>query len=179
MLIENKKKLAVFALPVVIILLMTIAPIFTILFGKEVVLETQPFDPRDLFRGDHVMLNYKITDIPASMLNTELKQKLTDKKYQVVKNMNLYAEIVPQGNFYVVKSISDKRPGKGLYLKCRLLLYNPLDDMLNVDYNLDKFFVAENTGNELEKLSREGKLVARIKILRGYPVLIGITPVKN
>ena len=36
--------------------------------GTEVVLKTAPIDPRDLLRGDYVILNYEISSVPASTI---------------------------------------------------------------------------------------------------------------
>ena len=36
--------------------------------GKVIHLRTAPIDPRDLFRGDYVRLNYEISRIPVSRL---------------------------------------------------------------------------------------------------------------
>lgn len=36
--------------------------------GAEIVLETQPVDPRDLLRGDYVVLGYNISTLPADLI---------------------------------------------------------------------------------------------------------------
>lgn len=54
------------AIPMLILLAMTIKPQATVLFGKEVVLETKAYDPTDLFRGDYVAINFAISDVPKS-----------------------------------------------------------------------------------------------------------------
>lgn len=36
--------------------------------GTEVILQTQPVDPRDLLRGDYVVLRYDISQLPAGTL---------------------------------------------------------------------------------------------------------------
>ena len=36
--------------------------------GREVTLQTQPVDPRDLLRGDYVVLRYDISQLPAGTL---------------------------------------------------------------------------------------------------------------
>jgi uncharacterized membrane-anchored protein len=36
--------------------------------GREIVLPTVPVDPRSLFRGDYVILNYEISTVPAADL---------------------------------------------------------------------------------------------------------------
>ena len=36
--------------------------------GREVTLQTRPVDPRDLLRGDYVVLGYDISQLPAGAL---------------------------------------------------------------------------------------------------------------
>ena len=36
--------------------------------GSEVTLQTRPVDPRDFLRGDYVVLNYEISNVPAGAL---------------------------------------------------------------------------------------------------------------
>lgn len=37
--------------------------------GREIVLPVVPVDPRSLFRGDYVILNYEISRAPLSLLS--------------------------------------------------------------------------------------------------------------
>ena len=47
----------------------------TLLTGKEVLLKTVPVDPRDLFRGDYVVLRYDISTIDLETVSTDIQQK--------------------------------------------------------------------------------------------------------
>ena len=50
--------------------------------GKVVLLETRPVDPRDLLRGDYVILNYRIT-VQAAMPDSgqaRIKEVFVDSK---------------------------------------------------------------------------------------------------
>ena len=37
---------------------------FVLARGRTILLETRPVDPRDLLRGDYLILRYKINDVP-------------------------------------------------------------------------------------------------------------------
>ena len=58
---------------------------FTLKTGDEILLKTLPVDPRDLFRGDYVILRYEIGTINASKPSYQdfdfegLKNKLINK----------------------------------------------------------------------------------------------------
>lgn len=185
----NKKKYFIAVLiPVLILVLMTVLPLTAMFMGQEILLETMPLDPRDLFRGDHVVLNYKISQVEESKIPDELKND--DSKYFA---KNLYAVLKSVGNFYEVERISINKPESGIYLKCRYDYRDEAADqskfetrvqpqpavvtshIYHFSYFLDRYFVPENTGAELEKLSREGKLAAKVKVYGDYVILIEVS----
>jgi len=173
---SHKKKFFLAALvPTLVLLLMTFVPLSTWIWGQEIQLETIPFDPRDMFRGDHVVLNYKISQVSLSKMPIELKSELEQDAYRYY-GKNMYAILKKNGSYYDVDHISLSKPQGGLYLKCRFNYLDQMnsDPMVNLSYYLDKYFVPENTGLELEELSRQGKLVATIKVFKGYALLTGI-----
>lgn len=45
--------------------------------GKEVLLKVEPIDPRDLLRGDYILLGYDISRIPAKLIANIPAGKLT------------------------------------------------------------------------------------------------------
>ncbi|SPE59973.1 exported hypothetical protein [Verrucomicrobia bacterium] len=44
--------------------------------GKVILLETRPVDPRDLLRGDYLMLSYKVSDVPTRLFSPPVKSDL-------------------------------------------------------------------------------------------------------
>ena len=71
--------------------------------GTEVTLQTRPVDPRDFLRGDYVVLNYEITNLPAGALKdtpskgrgTPVFVKLVRKPDGVYAADSVHAEPVP------------------------------------------------------------------------------------
>lgn len=55
--------------------------------GREVLLKVEPVDPRDLLRGDYVILSYGISRIPLSMVEDidELDEELATRTTIVVR----------------------------------------------------------------------------------------------
>lgn len=55
--------------------------------GREVLLKVEPVDPRDLLRGDYVILSYGISRIPLSMIADidELDEELAMRTTIVVR----------------------------------------------------------------------------------------------
>jgi len=166
----NKKKTFLLAvlIPLLILLALTIKPQMTVLFGQEIVLETRAFDPTDLFRGDYVSVSFVISDIPKSKVTLPI-----DK----VSNKNLYVSLKQEGKYYVVDQVSETKPKQGVYLRGKFQdTYTPNNEpgKFSVDYSLDKYFLEQGSGNNLQQKSQSGGLVATVKVLGGYGVLTGI-----
>lgn len=173
----NKTKyLLAVLVPVLILLSMTVLPLKTLLGGQEILLKTIPVDPTDLFRGDYVTLNYEISQVDIKKLPEELKKESYDHYGKII-----YAVLKPEGKYYGVDHISLEKPKNGIFLKCRYEYLETKgewgnDSVLHVGYYLDRHFVPENTGMKLEELSREGKLVAKIKVLGDYALVMDVLP---
>lgn len=174
---RRKKILLGGIIPIIILLSMTVLPIITTLFGEEVLLETRPYDPRDLFRGDYVVLSYEIDEVDLDKFPDVLKEVYAYEKY---RGKNLYAVLKKDGDYHEVDYMTYNKPQDGIYLTTKLNYFYPFQqpetkmDTIHVDYNLDRFFVPENTGKDLEELSRKGELVAKIKVLNGYAILVEV-----
>jgi len=174
----NKKRLLAILIPIFILLAMTIIPISTLAFGTEILLETRPVDPRDLFRGDYVILSYKIEEIELSKFDKVLQEKLVTQMIgSFPQNKNLYVILKKHENgTHVVDYVSENKPSSNkLYIKGKFnnFLYQEpsAEARIMVSYNIDKYFVPENTGMELEEAARKGEVLAKVKLFKGYAML--------
>lgn len=179
---NNKRKMKIIVgltIPLTILISMIIIPLYTLYFGEEVLLETIPYDPRDLLRGDYVTLNYKINQVPLEKFPDELKDRDSYDKY---KNKKIYAVLKKEGEMYTVDYMTFVKPKDRIFLTAKLRYFYSFNEVskvkqiVHVSYNLDKYFVPENTGKELEEMSRKGELVARVKIYNGQAILIDVSP---
>ena len=141
--------------------------------GVEIVLPVIPVDPRSLFQGDSVILGYDISTIEG-YFNTLPEQ-----------GSPLYVTIVPdwQGGWKYARHRTygdlDAVPG-GVVLKGRVesarAVPGPNKGVVRLSYGLERFFVPEGEGKELEKLVRDKKLSAIISVWRdGTSALKGLT----
>lgn len=110
---------------------------YTIRTGKEVLLEILPVDPRDLLRGDYVVLNYKINRLPQrNKYNHDQKVyailKIDDKN---IANIDFISTTIPEENRLFIK-------GK--------VHHN------SIIYGIESYFVKEKTGLELQRKLRKG-----------------------
>lgn len=178
----SKQMLMAGLVPLLILVAMTVPPISTILFGEEILLETRPYDPRDLFRGDYVVLNYEIDEVDIEKFPEELREEDAYEKY---RNREIYAVLEKKGEFHDIEYMTYAKPKNMVYLTGKLNYFHPFqnpDDQverIHVDYNLDRYFVPENAGKDLEEMSRQGELAARIRVRNGYAILVEVLPKSN
>jgi len=123
--------------------------------GTEITLQTRPVDPRDFLRGDYVTLSYDISSVPAG----EWKGKLPQNRAPIV-----YVKLAPKADgFYGVVSVHvDPVPvsGKEVLIRGRVANWRWCTgcESLLVTYGLEKFFVPEGEGRELEQARNQRKL---------------------
>ncbi len=139
----------------IIILWLTIISIFvltqqfTLLTGKEVLLKTVPVDPRDLLRGDYVILNYEIAQIPNS-----------DYAYNSIVYVSLNTD---DNNVGYIKDISYTKPSDSLYLKGKVGKCETNIPVFKsgkcINYGIESYFVKEGSGKKLENTLGNGALV--------------------
>ncbi|MBM4765210.1 GDYXXLXY domain-containing protein [Bacillus sp. B15-48] len=178
---RTKRLILACLVPVVILVGMTVTPLYTLLNGDEVILRTIPVDPTDLFRGDYVSLKYEAEEIPSSLVEKEVRQKLDTGMY----NIEVYVSLELQDAVHVPTKVSLIKPDTDLYLKGRLSYIGPTWDgriegkeVAFIRYSLDKYFVEDNTGLELEEASRNGKIHATVKVKNGYAYLTDLTVIE-
>ena len=193
------KYLMSFLIPFFILLSMTIRPLMTNIFGEEILIKTKPFDPRDVFRGDYVRLDYEISEVPLEKLENEILAMKNGNGYEDFKGLKkkeLYVILKEYNDFYMVDKFTLQKPNGGVFLKGKYKypIYKELDKEelqkkengihkievkgIRIDYALDKYFVPENTGKNLEDTVIKGKILAKIKVYNGYSLLKEILPIE-
>ena len=135
-----------------------------------VLLETAPVDPRDLLRGDYVILSYKISSLAA----TNLSPAISDLR--AADGMPVVVALEKRGQFHEVASASlgQLEAGTGqVLLKGRAV--HSWSGQMRVEYGLERYYVKEGTGNPRGKLTVEvavssgGKGVIKQVFLDGKP----------
>jgi len=131
--------------------------------GREVVLHVAPVDPRDLLRGDYVVLSYVISNVPAG----ELEGK------PVSNDGVVYVKLRPDpdGGFYRASSVHINAvpvtPPEVL-LRGRSVHSDYCGGFycstLRIKYNLESYFVPEGEGLKLERIGT-GRLTVVAAVL--------------
>lgn len=151
--------------------------------GADIRLKTLPVDPRDLLRGDYVILSYAISTIPKSIVTGEVP-KVNGRERLVVR-----LKPGADGLWTATEaSFGTLAPEEGsVLLRTQPFDYysvtdGVLPDSLFVSYGLERYYVPEGEGKLLEdarnqeeleveaRVSKDGMpQIARL-ILRGEPV---------
>ncbi|MDQ0320217.1 putative membrane-anchored protein [Pararhizobium capsulatum DSM 1112] len=120
--------------------------------GKDVVLKTVPVDPRDLLRGDYVVLSYEISSIPFD--------KLVDKPPTEEADAQLSVRL-SQGadGFWTVAEAAfgalEARDDGTVIAKSQPFYFYPqpgnVEVPLSVEYGIERYYVPEGEGKVLEE----------------------------
>lgn len=177
---KNKRNLFLVALivPIILLLAMTWKPLYTVNTGKTITLETVPVDPRDILYGDYVSLQFAIEEFTKDDLDPALIEEFS--KHDTGK-LTVYAVLEQkEGDLYGLKTVTHKKPNNGLFLKGDMYYYGEFNSneiqTYFANFLPDRFYVAENTGMQLEDLSRKGQLIADVKVRDGFAVLENVRP---
>lgn len=129
--------------------------------GTEVTLQIRPVDPRDFLRGDYIVLNYDISQLPAGPFQNKLAG---------TRNPIVFVKLAPNrdGLYEAVSVHADAVAVKGPEVLIRgRVAYGAtcgpggraFCDKLQVRYNLESYFVPEGEGRKLEQVRNQRKLM--------------------
>ena len=151
--------------------------------GADIRLKTLPVDPRDLLRGDYVILSYPISTIPASIVTGEVPK--------VNGRERLAVRLKPgaDGLWTATEASFGALPAQEGSVVLRTLPFDyysvtdgVLPETLFVSYGLERYYVPEGEGKVLEEARNQEELevearvsadgtpqIARL-ILKGEPI---------
>lgn len=145
--------------------------------GAVAHLETMPVDPRDLLRGDYVILNYTISTLPASLFAGGLTN-------EAPTGTPVYVRLEKRGEFHEAEAASFDplesdvgRPVLRGKVSSRMWWEGDrtTNRSLRVDFGLERYYVREGTGNPRGKLTVDvsvpssGNAVIRQVYIDGKP----------
>jgi len=125
--------------------------------GREVTLQTQPVDPRDLLRGDYVVLRYDISQLAAGALAG---------KPAAERDAVVFVKIAPNANgLYEAVSVHAEPvavTAPEVLIRGRVAYScgsgRTFCDRLTIKYGLESYFVPEGEGKKLEQARNQQKL---------------------
>ncbi len=124
--------------------------------GHEVRLAVVPVDPRDLLRGDYIVLSYDISRVD----NTQLAG---DDAF--AKGDAIYVTLAEAGDAWKATAIAHAPPQGGTWIKGAVSQVRPTErtcdgscKIYSVKYDIERFFLPEGTGRDLQKLGNDKRL---------------------
>jgi uncharacterized membrane-anchored protein len=144
---------------------------YTLSTGTPVVLKTAPIDPRSLFRGDYVRLNYAISQLSVDKL-------AGDREFE--RGDTIYVALRPAGEFWEAVSVHRARPpaaegqvaikGRVEYINQRAFSLpgappEPVKS-ISVKYGVENYFVPEGEGRALERPKPDETVSIRLVVDR-------------
>jgi uncharacterized membrane-anchored protein len=144
---------------------------YTLSTGTPIVLETEPIDPRSLFSGDYVRLNYSISRLPADKLAGDRAFERGDTVYVLLR---------PAGEFWEALSVHHVRPAAAagqIAIKGRVEYTDPQAfplpgtpvgpvKAINVKYGVENYYVPEGEGRALERPNPDETISIRLVVDR-------------
>ncbi len=133
--------------------------------GTEVLLETAPVDPRDIFRGDYVILWYKISSA-CSDFNNSREDWANGTDWEDSEKMYVQLDIDDQ---WIANAIwcTTEKPQEGLFISWTFT------SRFNTEFGIERYYVQEWSGKELEKI-RWQNLLMKVSIDKKWnPIIIG------
>ena len=124
--------------------------------GREIVLKTEPIDPRDLLRGRYVRLNYSISRVPPIAFTGE-KPDYFDSGTMIFVRLEQGAD----GFWQAAEARVGSRPNDGEDVWIRgetAFRMASTDNPANVRYGIERFYAPEALAPEIEKRMRDGEV---------------------
>lgn len=126
--------------------------------GTEVLLKTAPVDPRDLLRGDYVILTYDISTVSTT--------SITGPRPDEGEVARLHVRLKPGSDgFWIVSQASfdplAAEDGSVVLLSQPLTIYGwewENAGNLTVSYGIERFYVPEGEGKPIEEGRNEGRV---------------------
>lgn len=132
--------------------------------GTEVLLKTAPVDPRDLLRGDYVVLTYDISLVPIEVI-TGPRPKAGD-----VAPLHVRLKPGTDGFWSVSEASFDPLPSEegSVVLKSRpVTIYDWLwqnTGNLTVSYGIERYYVPEGEGKPIEDGRNQGRVSVAVRV---------------
>lgn len=126
-----------------------------VLGGTEIILRTQPIDPRDILRGQYVALRYDISTLDAKLFYSDAQSLKPGK--------SVYVELEKGGgNIWQAVTASLDKPTDGRFIKGTV--ENISGSRVNIKYGIESYFANPEKAQELEREARRGALLMRVVV---------------
>lgn len=129
--------------------------------GKEVVVQTEPLDPRDLMRGDYVILGYDFSSIERSKFIGHPVDG-SQAVYIVLKSGADGSSEMSRAGFVPFADLAADEvqlQGEALYS-----ISDNADSTVQARFGIERYYVPEGQGHAIEDAQRERRITAVIAV---------------
>ncbi len=114
--------------------------------SPTILLRVSPVDPRDLLRGDYMILNYDISQVP---LSEDIKEKLPDGEVGVAAGRTVFVVLEKKGNYweYVRAAGSAPEVSADQIVIQGNAAYQSRVGKVRINYGIERFYVPEGKGS--------------------------------
>ncbi|WP_319506474.1 GDYXXLXY domain-containing protein [uncultured Methanolobus sp.] len=140
---KQKQFLLLMAYSLIVISLIFLPKYATLDQGKEIVLKTEPVDPRDVFRGDYVILSYEISNLNVNE---------TPYDYDFMDGEHIYAVLSEKEIYWTIDSLSHAKPAiedKDVCMKGTVT--RNTGDTIMIEWGIESYFVPEGEGWQIQE----------------------------
>ena len=153
---ERKVLLVTVAAQLLILVGMIALRAFPLVTGETVLVRVVPVDPRDLFRGDYVILSYDFSRVPPQGIEGLSETERRSKH----EGRTVYVPLVRDTNgvHWRAEKATVVKPASGPFLKGQMLRHGSLQ------FGIEAYYVQESTGLRYEQAIRDRQLSAELAV---------------
>jgi uncharacterized membrane-anchored protein len=111
--------------------------------GQVVLLETRPVDPRDILRGDYLILNYAISRPPGP--SGQIGPKTSPADMKTATGRGVWVVLEPRGQYYAAVKLTPDYPTD--LQPNQIAVQGMMNAGGGVAYGIEEFFVPEGKGH--------------------------------
>jgi len=119
-----------------------LSSVWPLWFGTPIILKTAPIDPRSLFRGNYVRLNYDISNINKNLTQEHLKRSEVG-----------YVTLKEEEGFFVATGLHREKPKSGVYIRGRV---TSVGGGYRMKYGIEAYFMPKEKALKAERSVRQG-----------------------
>ncbi len=115
-----------------------LSSVWPLWFGKPIALKTAPVDPRSLFRGNYVLLNYDVSTVSKLMGD-----------YSFKRGEVAYVSLTKNDTYFVATSLHRNQPKSGTFIRGRIS--SNTGGSYRVKYGIEAFFMPKAKALKAQK----------------------------
>ncbi|HPS57078.1 MAG TPA: GDYXXLXY domain-containing protein [Spirochaetota bacterium] len=133
-------------LQVAVLVFMAAKQEYILAAGEKILLKCQPVDPRSLFSGDYVILNYEITRTDLETITVKDGEK---RSFDINETIYIALDKSKMDKYW--KAAAASRDIDWLRSRYKTVIQGRIDQYYNIKFGLEDYFVPQNEGRELER----------------------------